>query len=87
MPKFKFDFLLKISNKLKNADVEKLLNKHRNELDLKVEDAIARAQTPAPMSAEDQDLREQVNLKGMELSDFFEVISNSRPSSNEIHRN
>jgi len=45
---------------LLNADVEKLLNKHRNELDLKVEDAIARAQTPAPMSAEDEGLREQL---------------------------
>ena len=27
---------------------------------MKVEDAIARATTPAPMSQEDQDLREQV---------------------------
>ena len=36
------------------------MSKHRNELDMKVEDAIARATTPAPMSQEDQDLREQV---------------------------
>ena len=63
--------------------MEKLLNKHRNELDLKVEDAIARAQTPAPMSAEDQDLREQVcstlHLRDHFLSLYFQFSLQNKP--------
>ena len=41
--------------------MEKLLLKHTKDLDVKVEDAIARAQTPAPiLNPEDANLREQV---------------------------
>ena len=41
--------------------MEKLLQNHTNQLDVKVEDAIARAQTPAPaISDENMNLKEQV---------------------------
>ena len=44
-------------------DVEKLLVKHGTEMNIKVEDAIARAQTPAPMlNPEEENLRQQVFL-------------------------
>jgi len=43
--------------------VEKLLVKHGTEMNIKVEDAIARAQTPAPMlNPEEENLRQQVFL-------------------------
>ena len=46
---------------VQNSDMEKLLLKHTKDLDVKVEDAIARAQTPAPiLNPEDANLREQV---------------------------
>jgi len=41
--------------------MEKLLQSHTSQLDIKVEDAIARAQTPAPpISDENLNLKEQV---------------------------
>ena len=41
--------------------MEKLLVKHGTEMNIKVEDAIARAQTPAPMLNQDEEnLRQQV---------------------------
>ena len=43
-------------------DVEKLLVKHGTEMNIKVEDAIARAQTPAPMlNPDEENLRQQVS--------------------------
>ena len=42
-------------------DIQKLLENHTNQLDVKVEDAIARAQTPGPAcSEENMNLRDQV---------------------------
>ena len=41
--------------------MEKLLVKHGTEMNIKVEDAIARAQTPAPMlNPDEENLRQQV---------------------------
>ena len=43
--------------------MEKLLVKHGTEMNIKVEDAIARAQTPAPMlNPDEENLRQQVFL-------------------------
>ena len=40
---------------------------------MKVEDAIARATTPAPMSQEDQDLREQVIFKPLLVKPLYQL--------------
>merc|ERR1712130_785621 len=44
-------------------DIQKLLENHTNQLDVKVEDAIARAQTPGPAcSEENMNLRDQLRV-------------------------
>jgi enhancer of mRNA-decapping protein 4 len=64
-----------------NSDMEKLLMKHTKDLDVKVEDAIARAQTPAPMlNPDDANLREQLK-RMVEHGNFNEAFTKALMAS------